>query len=288
MTSKGQLVKEGSRRIAQAGLPDARLEAELLLGEACQLPRSQLLARLAEPIDIAEAGRFEGLLRRRLTREPLAYILGRREFFGREFIVNSDVLIPRPETELLVHRALELLDSTRDPLVIDVGTGSGAIGLSILAENPRVRLLATDISRPALRVAQVNARRLAVEDRVDFLVCDLFSGIRRAVGWDLLILANLPYVPSDRAASLQAEVRDFEPRIALFSPGDGLQIVRRALAGIQTLTKGGEYALLEIDDDQGLAVREVARNVLPAFEVSLARDSAGLERMLELRNCIST
>jgi release factor glutamine methyltransferase len=272
----------------ESEIDEARLESELLLAHAAGLTRTQLLARLNETPGEAEANTFEALLRRRLAHEPLAYIVGRREFFGWDFVVTPDVLIPRPETELLVHEALQLLAARPQPTVLDVGSGSGAIGLSILAALTDTCLIATDISLAALHIARLNAWRLGLADRVCFAACDLLRGVRRPAEGTLLIVANLPYVPTERRERLEPEVRDFEPHVALFSPDGGLEVIGRLLEDLDQLLEADEYALLEIDEEQGTRAIQLAHERLPNFETRLLQDSSRTDRMIKLRKRIST
>ena len=288
MRTYGATVAEAAKRLAREGIADARLEAEVLLAEVARVSRSAVLASARDPLPAEIETRLNELVERRLRREPLAYILGRREFFGREFLVSPDVLIPRPETELLVHKAIALMAGQERPLVVDVGTGSGAIGLSVLAENDDALLLATDISVAAVRVARENARLLRLEDRAAFVVCDLLAGIRRPPHVNLLVASNLPYVPVERATRLQPEVREFEPHVALFASDAGLQLIGRLLGTLGDILQPGEYALLEIDEEQGATAAGLARQLLPDFGLSLHRDSSDEDRMLQLRKGIST
>ncbi|MEX2236231.1 MAG: peptide chain release factor N(5)-glutamine methyltransferase [Dehalococcoidia bacterium] len=278
--SLGALVADASRELAAAGIDDSRLEAELLAAEAFGWSRAQLLARLGEPANGDERRQFERLLERRLRREPLAYTLGFREFYGRRFMVNRDVLIPRPESELLVSGALGVM--TPGSLVVDVGTGSGAIGISIAAERTDVRVVELDISPSALRVAASNAVALGVHDRVDFVVADLLSAFRRPSGRPCVFVANLPYVATELAGSLQPEIRDWEPAEALYAGNDGLSVLRRFLEQLRGEQAPGDHALIEMGLGQAEEVIGLALGLMPGIKAEVVKDGTGIDRVLHL------
>jgi release factor glutamine methyltransferase len=259
----------------------ARFEAELLLADALGLSRTGLLAQLAEPLSEAEAAHFAGMVARRAQREPIAYILGHQAFYGLDLIVDRRVLIPRPETELLVELALPALKTVAHvvPIIADVGTGSGAIALALAKNAPHARIIATDISPDALAVAQLNAQRLNMEERVEFRLGDLLNGIAEPLD---LIVANLPYIPLERLPRLPREIRDYEPRIATISGLDGLSQIRRLLQQAPThLTRAG-IIFLEISEEQGTAARELAEGMFPHAAIRLHQDLEGLDRVLEI------
>lgn len=258
-----------------------RLDAELLLGQALDRPRTALLAAGPEPLGATEAAAFESLLRRRLAGEPLAYIRGQAWFHGLPLAVGPAVLIPRPETEGLVEWALAWIAATERPLrVLDLGTGSGAIALALAAQLPAERLPrieASDISAPALALARANARRLGLGDRVRFRRSDLLP--QRPRHYDL-VLANLPYVGEDERDTLPPEVRDHEPPEALFAGPDGLALLHRLCADLpERLAPGGALGL-EIGWRQGPAVLSLARRAWPSARLSLRRDLAGRDRIV--------
>jgi len=265
--------------LSAAGIDDARLDAELLLGEAMGCERAALMADAAAEVP-APAGRlFGGMVRRRLRREPVAYILGRKGFRNLELAVDQRVLIPRPETELLVELALEL----RPASVLDVGTGSGAIALAVADELPDCAVTATDTSPGALEVARANAERLGLADRVHFLE----GTLPEDEAFDL-VLANLPYVAERDWPTLQPEVTRWEPREALLAGPDGLDAYRTLIkksAGLfasyaEQRSGGLGFALgIEVGEGQALAVAELFREA--GFEeVETRRDLAGIERVV--------
>ncbi|MBI4498891.1 MAG: peptide chain release factor N(5)-glutamine methyltransferase [Chloroflexi bacterium] len=255
----------------------------MLLAHVLDLDRARLLARLEAPLPPGAWERFDALVQRRVRFEPLAYLLGHQEFFGRDFLVDRRVLVPRPETELLVADALHYLDEcTRFrgglPRVADIGTGSGVIAVTLAAETPGLTVWAGDASPEALEVARQNAARHGVADRVI-----LRSGVLVAPlppEMDLLI-ANLPYVRDDQIdAQTNAAELTWEPRAALSGGPDGLAVIRRFLATAGTTLKPGGVILMEIAWDQGPAVTALARERFPQAHAVTLRDMAGLNRIV--------
>jgi release factor glutamine methyltransferase len=266
-----------------AGVESPRLDAELLLAEASGTERARLLADSGAELPPAAARRFGELVRRRLRREPVAYILGRRGFRRIELIVDRRVLIPRPETELLVELALELEPAT----VLDVGTGSGAVALAVADELPGCRVTATDTSAAALEVASANARRLGLADRVRFLSAPVPAGEESE-----LVLANLPYVAEHEWPSLQPEITEWEPGEALLAGPDGLDAYRSLVPQLRcrtssrypftTTTSTRTVVGLEVGEGQAEAVAGLLREAgFPRTETR--RDLAGIERLVVAR-----
>ncbi|MBK8479969.1 MAG: peptide chain release factor N(5)-glutamine methyltransferase [Proteobacteria bacterium] len=258
----------------------ARLEAELLLAHGLGVDRLQLYLDFDKPLTAAELRIYRELVRRRLAREPVAYILGAREFWSRRFAVSPAVLVPRPETELLVEEALDWLRArlatTAQPCVIDVGTGSGAIAVAVALELPAARVWAVDRARAAVTVARGNA--LAHGAPVRWCCADLLSVFAPRPTFDL-VLANLPYIPSDELARLAPEVRDWEPRSALDGGGDGLDAIRALVCQLGSRLRAGGQVLLEVGAGQA---REVA-GLLEASgceQVSVRRDLGGIDRIV--------
>ncbi len=260
----------------------ARLEAELLLAHTLGISRAYLLACLGEPIETEKSAHFAAQVARRAQGEPLAYILGQKEFFGLEFVVDRRVLIPRAETELVVERGLEILEHRRwfEPTVIDVGTGSGAIVIALASRVSRLRFIATDISRDAIEVAKLNAGRLGTAERIDFCEGDLLEPIRGPVH---LLVANLPYIPIARESKLPREIRENEPRVALFGGFDGLSVIRRMLGQARERLARGGHLLFEMDEEQGEDALALARDKFPRANVTLHRDLEGLDRFVEIQ-----
>ncbi len=216
-----QAATEASERLAAAGIADARFEAELMAREAAGISRSAYFAGTG--LSAEEARRFEEWVERRTRREPAAYITGHREFYGRDFGVGQGVLIPRPETELLAELGLAELDGDPRAVVAEAGTGSGAVAVSIAAERPGARVLATEISRDALGFAAANAARHA--PWLPLIQGDLLSAVARAD----VVLANLPYIPAWEIEALEPEVSRWEPRVALDGGKDGYDLLRRLI-----------------------------------------------------------
>jgi release factor glutamine methyltransferase len=257
----------GRDALARAGCESPRLDAELLLAEVLGVQRAEVLTGSHPPLDPRRRGRFESLIRRRAAREPVAYILGRRHFRAIELMVDRRVLIPRPETELLVEAGLELPPGAR---VIDVGTGSGAVALALKHERPDLRVTGADTSADALAVAAANARRLGLDVR--FVEADLLDG---AGGPYDALLANPPYVAAWEWPGLAPEIREHEPSIALAAGQDGLDLIRRLVGQ----AVGVPFVALEVGAGQAGTVREAL--VAAGFaRVETRRDLAGIERLV--------
>jgi release factor glutamine methyltransferase len=236
---------------------------------------------VAHPERVAAPGHascFRAWVERRARREPLAHILGYREFRGRRFTVSPAVLTPRPETERLVDIAIDHLRrlSLPNPRVLDVGTGSGAIAISILAELPASTAVATDVSLAALEVAHDNARTYEVDRRLRVVACDLASAVRQRFP---VVVANLPYVATARIGALEPEVREHDPRVALDGGVDGTALIRQLLTDLDRLLAPDGLAALEIGESQGPDLGDAARTV-PGSRVRIERDLAGCDRYL--------
>ncbi|MBC7226309.1 MAG: peptide chain release factor N(5)-glutamine methyltransferase [Thermoflexales bacterium] len=270
----GSALREGAARLAPV-TETARLEAEVLLAHATGLTRTALLAHPERPLTAEERARYQDLLARRRAGVPLPYLTGRAEFFGLEFVLTPEVLIPRPETETLVERALAWDPRT----VVDVGTGSGCVAVALAVQLPRACIYATDLSRAALRVAAMNARRHGVADRIHFLQADLASPIRGPVD---LVVSNPPYVAEEEWASLPESVREHEPRLALDGGPGGLRVIRRLLADAARLLRSGGALLVEMGAGQGLAAVALARTTFPTAHIRIHPDLAGRDRILEV------
>lgn len=259
----------------QRGIESARLDAELLIAHALGLSRVMLYARFDQPLSEEERAAIRALVSRRGKREPVAYILGAREFWSTSLHVDPRVLVPRPDTEVLVEVALARLGEAKR--VIDVGTGSGAIAIAIAKERPAMEVLACDVSREALALAEENAR--AAGASVRFAQSDLLASVEGPFD---AVLANLPYIPSADLAGLAADVRDFEPRLALDGGPDGLALVRRLVAEARPKLSPGGLIALEAGHDQ---LDRVAALLTGAGfeEVELRADYGGLPRVASAR-----
>ncbi|MBI2860600.1 MAG: peptide chain release factor N(5)-glutamine methyltransferase [Chloroflexi bacterium] len=273
----GQSLARAWQCLAAGGVEDAAFEGELLLRHALGIERSQLYLEMGRDLTPAEFENYQGLVERRLAGEPSAYITGRREFYGLDFQVDRRVLIPRPETELLVEQAIELARRRGYSTIADIGAGSGAVAVSLAINLPGAVIYAIDISSPALEAARLNCLRHGVEGRVRLLEGDLLAPLPEAVD---LIVANLPYV---RRSDLPATgPLSFEPVLALDGGPDGLDQVRRLThQAADRLTPGGSL-LLEIGQGQGEAVAALLRQVFPRGEVRIWPDLAGIDRVAGL------
>jgi release factor glutamine methyltransferase len=242
--------------------------------------RAVLLAFPERPVDPRAAERYVELVERRAAREPFAYLVGEREFYGRPFLVDRRVLVPRPETETLVEEALRLLGRSRRaghrPLVVDVGTGSGAIACTVAAEAPHARVAASDVSADALAVARENRDRLGLGGRVALVRGSLLAWLRTPAD---LVLANLPYLPASRLPALMPEVAAHEPHVALFAGDDGFDLIRALLDDARRALRPGGSLLLELDPEQVALVRDAAPW---AADVSAIRDLLGHERVVRV------
>jgi release factor glutamine methyltransferase len=270
---------EGTRVLAAAGCDEPRLDAEVLLAGILGVSRAYLYAHPERSLMPEEVATWEERLARRCRREPLAYIAGHKEFYGLDFVVDPRVLVPRPETELIVERVLAR--AARQPIrtVWDVGTGSGALALTLARHLPGMRVVASDVSLGALQVAAVNRRRLGLEGRVHLVRSDLLRAARGLVD---VVVANLPYLRSEEYREAMPEVSRYEPQLALNGGPTGLALVERLLAQARALDPPPTAMLLEIAAGQGPQVLALARECFRGRPVSLRRDLAGLDRVVEV------
>jgi release factor glutamine methyltransferase len=272
----GEAVRTVMRQLAEAGVDGPQLEAEILVREAAGLSKEQLLAHPERKLAPEAGRRLEGLAARRAAREPLAYILGRAEFFSLTFRVTPAAIVPRPETEILVEETVKRARGIGAKLLVDVGTGSGAIAVALAKELPEVRVVAVDVSREALQLTRENCARHGVLERVLLVGSDLLSALQLEADG---IVANLPYVESEVLSQLQPEVRDFEPRVGLDGGYHGLEVIRRASAELATHLPRGGFAALEVGAGQaGEVANLLAAGRLDRIEV--VRDYAGIERVV--------
>src|SRR5688572_2080444 len=277
MTLRQRLLAARARLIA-AGVDnnEAVLDTNLLARHVLGYTRSEMLLRQDDPIPDGFEDAFNALIERRARREPAAYIRGLQEFWSRDFEVTPDVLIPRPESELIVEELLTLLPVDAPALprrVADIGTGSGCIAVTVAAERPNVHVVATDISRPALAVARKNAARAGVSPRIEFLECAYLSG---TTGTFDFILSNPPYVSEGEYEELAPEVREYEPQMALLAGEDGLRDIRQIVDVAAQRLKPGGTLFMEIGHTQGEALAELVKN-FPAL--TLSRISTDLQRI---------
>ena len=274
----------------QAGIEDARLNAEMLLAKVTSLERIMLYANFDREIAPREREQYRDLVKRRAQRCPLQYLLGSCEFYGRDLEVTPAVMVPRQETELVVEKCLEKLPGDGpDSWAADVGTGSGIIAVTLACERQALHVVATDNSAEAIEVARRNSERHGVSDRIRFGIADLCdalpAGLVPGDGGLGLLVANPPYIPSARIEQLQPEVRDYEPREALDGGPDGLAVIRKLIpqAGIALNPDG--WLVLELGEDQSGQVADMIA-ATPSFDadsIETTRDAGGCERVLAVR-----
>lgn len=257
-------------------IQDAAIEAEVLLRHVLNLSRSQLYANLDREMTAEDAERYLHLIKRRTQGEPTAYITGHREFYGLDFYVDRRVLIPRPETEFLVEKVVQLAGAGANSFV-DVGTGSGAIAVSLAVSVPWARVYATDVSADALQVALLNCRKHGVEEAVSLLTGDLLQPLPQPVD---VIVANLPYV-RERDMS-RVNTIGFEPSLALYGGLDGLDKLRRLSAQVEGKLKAGGTLVLEIGRGQKRMVRSFLQCYFPSASIEFTQDLAGIPRVVAL------
>lgn len=275
-----EALREASRILQDAGVPEARREAGSLLSFVIARDRTFLISHAEDQIDEPSLDQFRDAVERRAAGEPLQYITGVQDFFGREFRVTPDVLIPRPETELLVEAALEVVSDAS--LICDVGTGSGCIAVTLLCEIVAARAVALDKSPAALKIAKFNAEKLAVADRAVFVISDCFQSLDSREHHFDLIASNPPYVSAEVVPELQREVRDHEPLVAL-SPGpDGLSMIRRLLLEAAAFLKQNGHLIMEIGFDQGEKVQSIV-DVDVWRLLELRPDLQGIPRIVVLQ-----
>jgi release factor glutamine methyltransferase len=282
MSSLHERLADARETLIRAGIPaeEAALDAEVLARHVLDCDRATLLTRARDPLPSAFDRLYHALIARRVAREPVAYIVGHREFWGLEFDVTPAVLIPRPETELVVEEALASLPR-RDLVrhIIDVGTGSGCLAVTLAVEFPPANVTATDTSHEALAVAYRNADRHNVIGRITFVQADVLKDLTEPAD---LIVSNPPYVPAGDAATLQVEVARYEPASALYGGPDGLDVIRRLVGTARQHLAAGGWLIIEFGFGQEAAVREVAQEA--GWNVARIRsDLQGIPRVAVLR-----
>ncbi|MFN5755844.1 MAG: peptide chain release factor N(5)-glutamine methyltransferase [Planctomycetia bacterium] len=274
----GRLLNWTTDWLAAKGSEAARLEAEVLLAHVRGCPRIALYTAFDTPVDETVRGHFRELVKRRGAGEPVAYLVGSREFFSLPFRVTPAVLVPRPETEGLVVRVIDLCKPLSAPRIIDVGTGSAAIAVTLAKHLPQAVITATDVSAEALAVARENAARHGVADRIEFLECDLLGHPRAAGPWDVIV-SNPPYIRDDEFETLSRDVRLHEPKGALVSGPTGVEVIERlAAAAVDRLAPGG-WLICEIgppEASEAALARQAGLAPAPTI-----RDLAGLPRIVQ-------
>jgi len=256
---------------------DAPLECELLLMHVLGISRVQLYIDLNRKLGSEQEENFWNLVKRRLSGEPTAYITGHREFYGLDFYVNSSVLIPRPESELLVEKSLNLTQNHAVSAIAEIGTGCGAIAISLALNLPQVKIYATDVSAPALRVALFNCKKHGVINRICLLQGNMLNPLPEPVD---LIIANLPYVKESELSQMRSA--SFEPQLALNGGPDGLERIRQLCSQVSSKLRPEGCLLLEIGQRQRQAVITLLHSLFPLARVEVAPDLSGIDRVVSL------
>ena len=275
MHSRKSLLVHWERLLQASGVDAPRLSAQVLLAHVLGIARLDMLLDVHSPVDEAACARMENLGRRRSAGEPVAYLTGVKEFYGLDFTVGPQVLIPRPETELIIDLMREALDENACLRVLDIGTGSGILAVTCATLFPRLDVVAVDISFEALRIARANAAAHGASDRISWVLGDLVQALRLC-SFDVVV-ANLPYVPTTAKPALSPEVVLQEPHIALFSGLDGLDCYRELARNLAGRMKPGARLWCEIDCSQGLAMTELFAPI--SKTVRIIKDYAGLDRV---------
>lgn len=273
----------GREHLSASGVDEAGITAEVLLRHALGLTRTELYMAWHRPIDEAAWLRYQALLDERARGRPVAYITGRREFMGLEFCVDERVFIPRPETEVLVEFVLGLAGDIIAPAIADIGTGSGAIAVSLAAARPDARIIATDLSPGALQVARANALRHGVADRICFLQGDVLGPILAAGARLDVVACNPPYVAPEVAPGLPREIRDFEPALAVVAPASGESLHIRLVEDAPRVLNPGGWLVMEVAAGQASRVVEILRRRGVFAVPRVQRDGLGWERVVAAR-----
>ncbi|MBI1277885.1 MAG: peptide chain release factor N(5)-glutamine methyltransferase [Anaerolineaceae bacterium] len=276
MTRSIHTALQAARQLIQAASDSASLDAQVLLADVLGVDRSYLLSHPEQTLTAEQDSRFTSLVERCAAGEPLAYLIGRRAFYDRDLIVSPDVLVPRPETELSLERALTFAKGRASLTAVDVGTGSGTLAVTFAANCPQATVYATDLSPAAIAIARQNAA--LHQAKVTFFEGDLLQPLLDRDTHVDLIMANLPYIPSEEVPALA--VSKYEPLMALDGGADGLVLVRRLLSQAVTLINHNGLIVLEIGAGQGAAAQMLAQEAFPTAHVSIELDYAGLDRMV--------
>jgi release factor glutamine methyltransferase len=278
-----EALQSATQTLRRAGIANASVEAELLLGDVLVMSKAQLYTEPERSLTSVETEHLWHLVRRRLDHEPAAYILERCEFYGIDFYIDYHTFIPRPETELLVEKAVELAQRIshrgKQITIADIGTGCGAIAISLALALPQAKIYATDISALALEVAKINCRRHAVNSQVELLQGNLLEPLPQPVD---MIVANLPYIKDYEFKDLSPEIRDYEPTIALTGGEDGLDKIQQMLEQMPEKLSYGACFLLEIGQGQGGMVTSLIKNYFPQASIELISDLGGIERVAKV------
>lgn len=277
-----QAIRVAAEKLAQAGVATARLDAEVLLSHIVKRDRAWIITHIHDSLDEGYRALFEKAIARRTKREPLQHIIGKQEFWGLDFIVTPDVLIPRPETELVVESAIKTARDMPAPVIIDLCTGSGCIAVSLATALPAGRFFAVDISEKALAIARENARGHGVSDRIRFLEGNLFRPLEEldVRGRVDMIVSNPPYVRSTELNGLQAEVRDYEPETALIAGPDGTEIHQRIISAAPEYLRQHGTLIMEMGMGQAETLARMFKATDAYNPVEILKDLAGIDRVI--------
>jgi release factor glutamine methyltransferase len=268
--------------LTQKKVDSPRLSAELLLSDVLAMKRIELYMHFDKAVEQEKLDTLRGLVKRAGEHEPIGHLVGKTEFYSLELGISPDCLIPRPETELLVERAIEFLRTRQGTQnILDLCTGCGCIAIAIAKNHPNVKIIATDISDAALSIAAQNVNKYKLEDKITLLAGDLFEPIIRQIDWSAfdLIVCNPPYVSEPEFEKLAKNVKDYEPRLALHGGADGLDVYRRIIAEVDKFLKPDAALLLEIGYAQGPAVRELLEQKGLFTSVSIEKDLSNNDRI---------
>lgn len=269
----------GREQIQRHSLDKPELEASLLLCISLGIKKTEIYANPSKKLNSKEIKKFDHLLSRRLKREPIAYIAGEKEFYTRPFKVSTDVLIPRPETEILVEETIKFIKNRINPLVIDVGTGSGCIAVTICREVGDVSVIATDISPEALTVAQENSVRHCVQEKISFVCTDVFSALESSELFDVVV-SNPPYVSDDDFVMLESDVKDYEPRLSLYAEKEGMYYIEGIVFESPRYLKPGGLCIIEIGAGQSERA-SILFEKAGFRDLSVIKDISGLKRVIK-------
>ncbi len=284
MSNISEILKFATEILQKNGIDEPRREAKSLLAFALDKDQTFLIAHPEYQLNKEQEQHFDKLLERRAAREPFQYITGKQEFYGLDFIVSPDVLIPRPETEIIVENAIDFLKEKVNPRFCEIGVGSGCISVSVLNEIKTATAISVDISKNALKIARQNAEKHLVYERLELKVSDLFSNIGNEK-FDLIV-SNPPYIPESDLINLQAEVKTFEPHSALFAKKDGLEIVENIIYESPMFLKNGGLLLIEIGIGQSEKIEKMISDDIWK-KINFVRDLQGIPRTLKAQKKIT-
>lgn len=272
----GQAIKKTKEK-------SAKIEADIFLSEILNQDKAWVLAHPEFELNKKQVLHFEKMVQQRLKSLPVAYIVGYKEFYGLNFLLNKNVLIPRPETELIVSEVVKTLkyENNKVNKILDIGTGSGCVAVSLAKNLPEAEVVASDISALALRVVRINAKRHGVLKQIKFIRADLLSENNLVKNGKWILIANLPYLPESYKDKVQAEL-NFEPERALYAGSDGLKYIKKLLEQVSILKNQPKYIFLEIDPSQLEVVKKLVQELLPIQKIQFIKDLAGRDRIVKI------